>query len=158
MMSARRMIFDPLIRLTGNADGTTVIETAIVAPVLVLMSIGSFEASQMFARSSELQTAAAEASAIALANTPDTAAERDTLKAIIVASTGLSANNVTVTAEYRCGSNTDYVTDSTTCGSSTVSSFVKIYMTDTYTPAWTDFGIGGSVTYRMTRHVMMGQS
>jgi Flp pilus assembly protein TadG len=158
MMSTPRKISSLLTRLSREADGTAVIETAIVAPVLVLMSIGSFEASQMFARSSELQTAAAEASAIALANSPDTTAERTTLKNIIVASTGVEANNVTVTAAYRCGTNSAYVTDSTTCGSSTVSNFVKIYMTDTYTPSWTGFGIGGGVTYRVTRYVMMGQS
>ncbi|MCB2056947.1 MAG: pilus assembly protein, partial [Novosphingobium sp.] len=37
------------------------VETAIVAPVLVLMSMGAFQVSQVVARQTELQGAAAEA-------------------------------------------------------------------------------------------------
>jgi Flp pilus assembly protein TadG len=134
------------------------IETALVAPMLVLMSIGSFEASQMFARESELQTAASEASSIALASKPDTQAKRNTLREIIKTSTGLSNSNVTVDAAYRCGTSTDYVTTDTGCGTEKVSNFVRIHITDTYTPGWTHVGIGGAVTYRVTRYVMLNQT
>ena len=147
-----------IVRLRRETRGTMMIETALVAPMLVLMSIGSFEASQMFARESELQTAASEASAIALASKPDTQAKRNTLRDIIKTSTGLTNSSVTVDAAYRCGTSTAYVITDTGCGTQKVSNFVKIYVTDTYTPAWTHVGIGGAVTYRVTRYVMLNQT
>jgi Flp pilus assembly protein TadG len=158
-MTMPRFSLNALIgRLRRDAQGAMMVETALVAPMLILMSIGSFEASQMFARESELQTAASEASAIALASKPDTQAKRNTLRDIIKTSTGLSNSGVTVTDQYRCGTSTDYVATNTGCGTLTVSNFVKIYITDTYTPGWTQVGIGGPVTYRVTRYVMLNQS
>jgi Flp pilus assembly protein TadG len=145
-------------RLRRDAQGTMMIETALVAPMLVLMSVGSFEASQMFAREAELQTAASEASAIALASKPDTQAKRNTLRDVIKTSTGLTNSNVTVTAMYRCGTSTTYVATDSGCGTQKVSNFVQIYLTDTYTPGWTHVGIGGAVTYRVTRYVMLNQT
>jgi hypothetical protein len=79
------------------------------------------------------------------------------LKNVIVASTGLAAANVSVDAAYRCGITATYVTTNTSCGSDKISNYVKIYMTGTYTPQWTQFGIGGPITYRITRYVMIGQ-
>lgn len=147
-----------LASLRHDTRGTMLIETALVTPVLVLMSIGSFEASQMYARESELQTAASEAAAIALAAPPNDATKRTTLRNILKTSTGLASTGVTVAAEYRCGTSTAYVTSNTTCGTQTVSNFVRINLIDTYTPTWTQIGIGGSVTFRVTRYVMIGQT
>jgi Flp pilus assembly protein TadG len=158
MKMQSRSILNLIRNLHRDTRGAMMIETALVTPMLVLMALGSFDASQMFARESELQTAASEASAVALASKPDTAAKRDTLQDIIVNSTGLPDADVTVAAVYRCGSNTVYVTNSTTCGSMTVSNYVRIYMTGTYTPQWTQFGIGSPVTFRITRYVMMGHA
>ncbi len=158
MMKKFRSILAGIRSLRRDTRGAMMIETALVTPVLVMMALGSFDASRMFARESELQTAASEAAAIALASKPDTAAKRATLRGIIVSSTGLPNAGVTVDEAFRCGSNTAYVTDSATCGSLTISNYVKIYMTGTYTPQWTQFGIGGPVTFRITRYVMMGHS
>lgn len=157
-MKVRQSLSLVACRLQHESRGTMMIETALVAPMLVLMSIGSFEASQMFARESELQTAASEASSIALASKPDTQAKRNTLRDIIKTSTGLSNSGVTVTDMYRCGTDTAYVASTSTCGTQKVSNFVKIYITDTYTPGWTQVGIGGPVTYRVTRYVMLNQT
>ena len=157
-MSERSSLRSILTGLRRDTRGTMLIETALVTPMLVLLSIGSFEASQMFARESELQTAASEASAIALASKPDTDAKRLTIRSIIKSSTGLTNQAVTVVAEYRCGTSTTYVTSNTSCGVQTVSNFVRINLVDTYTPTWTQIGIGGSVTFRVTRYVMIGQS
>ena len=52
-----------LATLLRDTRGAMLIETAIVAPVLVLMSLGAFQVSTMVARQSELQSAVAEASA-----------------------------------------------------------------------------------------------
>ena len=150
-----------LARLTGlrrDQRGTMVIETAIVAPVLVLMSLGAFQVSTMVARQSELDSAAAEGAAIALASPPTTTAKMSTLQQVIVASTGLASNKVTVTAAYRCNSSTAYVTASTSCTSGVISNFVKIYITDTYTPKWVHYGVGSPINYRVTRYVEYSQT
>ena len=151
-------IKDRLAGLCRDERGTMVIETAIVTPVLVLMSLGAFQVSTVVARQSELDSAAAEGAAIAIASPPNTTAKLATLQQVIVASTGLASNKVTVTAAYRCNSSAAYVTTSTSCTSGVISNFVKIYITDTYTPRWVQFGIGSPITYRVTRHVEYSQS
>jgi Flp pilus assembly protein TadG len=156
-MKSKASFLQTIRNLRSDNRGAMMIETALVTPMLVMMALGSFDASRMFAREAELQTAASEAAAIALASKPDTSAKRTTLKNVIVASTGLAAANVSVDAAYRCGITATYVTTNTSCGSDKISNYVKIYMTGTYTPQWTQFGIGGPITYRITRYVMIGQ-
>ena len=157
-MQSWRHSMDRLARLCRDERGTMVIETAIVTPVLVLMSLGAFQVSTVVARQSELDSAAAEGAAIALASPPNTTAKLATLQQVIVASTGLATNKVTVTAAYRCNSSAAYVATSTSCTSGVISNFVKIYITDTYTPRWVQFGIGSPITYRVTRYVEFSQS
>lgn len=147
---------EALCRLIRDQRGTMVIETAIVTPVLVLLSLGAYQVSGMVAKQSELDSAAAEGEAIALAKAPDTAAKRTTLHDILVTSTGLPSGNVVVTAAYRCNAGS-YVTAA--CSSGQVqANFVKIYMTTTYTPTWTQYGIGSPITYRVTRYVQYSQT
>ena len=146
-------------RLRDSCDGAFAVETAIVAPVLLLMSLGAFQISMVIARHTELQSAMAEAESIALATDPDTAAKRTVLQNVIVASTGLSADKVTVSEAYRCDNSDVYVTAATGCVTGTIiSSYIKIRMTDTYTPRWTQFGLGSPITYDQTRYVMYKQA
>ena len=147
-----------LAALARDQRGTTLIETAIVAPVLVLMSLGAFQVSQMVARQTELQSAMAEAAAITMASPPLTADQRTTLKNVIVASTGLDASKVTLTEKWRCGSSPDYVDANTTCLGVKTSSYVLIQMDDTYTPAWTQWGLGQPINFNVDRYVMIKQS
>ena len=158
MMRAMLNPFGLLRRLAADQRGTMVVETAIVTPVLVLLSLGTFQVSQLVARQAELDGAAAEGAAIAIASAPDTAAKRTTLQQVIMTSTGLTSNEVTVSAAFRCNSSASYVTDPASCASGVVSNFVKIYVTDTFTPAWTEFGIGSNITYRVTRYVEFAQA
>lgn len=145
-------------KLRDETDGAMVIETALVAPVLVLLSLGAFQISGIVARQTELQSAASEASAIALAAEPDTTAKRAALEQVIEASTGLAANKVSVSEAFRCGTSTSYVTNANSCnGSNYMSRFVRINMQDTYTPAWTQFGVGSPITFNVTRYVMVKQ-
>ena len=65
--------------LLRDARGSMAIETAIVAPVLAMLSVGGFEVSAMVARQTELQSAASEAEGIALAASPDDAGKLATL-------------------------------------------------------------------------------
>jgi len=155
MMKLRELIS----RLRQDREGAMVIETALVAPVLVLMSLGAYQVSGIVARQSELQSAAAEAGAIALASPPDTISKRAVLKNVVMASSGLPADKVTVSVVYRCDAQTSFSNSATSCGTSGfVSSFVRIQLQDTYTPQWTRFGVGRPITYNVVRYVMIGQA
>ena len=145
-----------LRRLRRDQRGAIAIETAVVAPVLALMSVGAFQVSAMVARQSELQSAAAEAEAIALASPPDTVAERNTLKQIIMASARLDADQVTLVEKFRCNSAANLVDSSGTCATGDeISTFVQITITDTYTPQWTHFGVGEPLDYNLVRTVQV---
>ena len=145
-----------LRRLADDRHGSMAIETAIVAPVLALMSVGAFQVSAMVARQSELQSAVAEAEAIVLAVPPTTQAQIDTVKSVIMASTGLPTSKVTVSKVYRCDSIETYAVSAAECGATAeVSTFLRIYMTDTYTPQWTELGVGEPLVYRVTRTIQL---
>lgn len=136
------------------------IETAIVAPVLALLSVGAFQVSAMVARQNELQSAVAEAEAIALASPPDTAAERDTIRNIVGASVGPATEHpdarVTVAEKFRCNSDVSYVATAGSCPTTAeVSSFVEITITDTYTPMWRELGIGEPFHFNVVRTVQV---
>ena len=55
-----------LQRLLADKRGTMVVETALVAPVLILLAIGGFQLSDLVARQHNLELAAAMAEQIAL--------------------------------------------------------------------------------------------
>ncbi len=144
-------------RLAGAVDGAAAIEAALIAPVMVMLALGSFEISNVIAKRSELQGTMAEASGIALASEPTSEQRRNTVKAIIEESSGLTAEEVTVDAAYRCGSGANYVESATGCGAAKVSSYVKIELNSTYAPLWNEFGIGGPLEQSLTRYVMIKQ-
>lgn len=145
-------------RLQRDQRGAMVVETAIVAPVLVLMSLGAFQVSKLVSRQTELESAASEAAAVALASAPDNAAKRTTLQQVIMTSTNLAASNVSVTEVYRCNATTAYVSALTSCTTGVISKYVKISITDTFTPAWTRFGIGSAINFNVNRYVMYQQA
>ena len=150
--------FPFLAALHRDERGAMLIETAFIAPVLVLMSLGAFQVSQVVARQTELQEAAAEAAGIALAAAPDTASERTVVKNVIVASTGLPAANVAVTEKFRCGTAVTYVDAASSCVGTKVANYVLIQIDDTYTPLWTQFGFGSALTFNIDRYVMVKQT
>ena len=138
-------------------DGAVVIETAIVVPILAIFAFGSFDASMMVARSSELQGAAAEAAAVVLAHRPRTDEERATIEDVVEASTGLSDSNVKLTVQYRCQTQPTLHSDKTPCNlDKLISEFITIEVSDTYVPKWTAFGIGKPVEYKYARRVQVG--
>lgn len=153
-MSARLHQFSR--SLAQDARGAMVIETAIVAPVLLLLALGGFESSRIVARQTELQTAAAEAAAIVRASPPTTEAHRTTVRDVVKTSLGLQDANVTVTEKYRCGDAEAIVTDKTTCGADdAVATYIEVVITDSYVPVWTSFGVGSTVDYRVDRMVFI---
>jgi len=152
----------PLSALLRDNRGTTVIETAIVAPVLVMLSLGAFEASSIVTRQSELQSAAAEAVAIVMAATPETQAQVDEIQAAVENSSGLAPEDVDFTIKMRCGTETTLVDktnlddDTVSCGDEDLQSwFLQISMSDHYTPTWTSFGVGSPLDYHVQRLVQL---
>lgn len=147
-----------LARLRRDERGAMLIETTIVAPVLVLLSLSAFQVSQVVARQTELQNAAAEALGIAMAAPPTTSAQRATLRDVIIDSTGLARNDVTVTEAYRCGAATTYITSADSCTGAKVANYVRIQLSDTYSPIWTQWGIGQDLEFNVDRYVLVKQT
>lgn len=145
-----------LTRIGRNENGSMAIETAFVVPILLILALGGFEVSSMVARQTELQTAAAEAAAVVRATTPETAEQRTTVRDILVASTGLTNEQVTITEVYRCGTTEGYVSTADSCGSGTEYKFIKVDLSDTYAPVWTKFGITSGFDYNISRTVQIG--
>lgn len=145
-----------LHRLLRDERGTALIETAIVAPTLILMSVGGFQVSQVVARQNELNAGADEATAMVQAGWQDSTDQRTALTSAIQASLRLNANQVAIVSKYRCGTSDNYVDDKTTCASGEiVATFLRITLTDQYTPAWTSFGVGSPVNFTVQRTVQV---
>jgi hypothetical protein len=151
----RRSLAGCLATLRRDRRGTMAIETAIVAPMLILLSVGGFEVSAIVTRQSELQSAAAEAVAIVMAATPTNQTEIDQIEAVVEGSTGIPEENVNFELQYRCGT-AARSTDASTCADvNTVSTFIVISMTHSYTPVWTQFGVGEPLEYNIVRTVQV---
>lgn len=145
-----------LRRLLRDSRGAVVIETAVVAPALALMGIGAFQVSQIVARQHEMQTGAADAAAMALAGWSDDDAQVAALKGVIQRTIDLDADQVTIARKYRCGITDDYVDDKATClEGEVVASYLQIDLSDTYTPLWTEFGVGEAVDFKVERTVLI---
>lgn len=147
-----------LDRLGRDSAGTMIIETAIIAPVLILLSLGAYQVSSLVARQGELQSAMGIAEGVALASQPNTDEKRTTLKNIIAASTGLSAANIQVAGAYRCNSGqTVYNAESSCTAGDKVSRYVRIQLTDSFVPAWREFGMGKDITLNLDRYILIEQ-
>ncbi|MGN6495758.1 MAG: TadE/TadG family type IV pilus assembly protein [Tsuneonella sp.] len=148
-----------LSRVLRDRSGTMAIETAIVAPVLATLCLGAFETSRIVSRQEQLQSAASEASQIILAAVNGPGVSSSDLETIIENSLDLAANQVAIADRYRCDTSATLVTTMpappTCAASKPISSYVQLTITDTYTPVWTQFGIGGPINYRIVRMVQV---
>lgn len=147
-----------LARLARCQWGAMAIETAIIAPVLITLTIGGFEVGSIVARQTELQSAAAEAAAVIRASTPETYEDRMAIRNIVRTSAGLENSQVSVVEVYRCGTNTSYVYHISYCSSEDgeVSTYVRLTIADNYQPIWTEFGLGNALTLNLTRTILIG--
>lgn len=145
--------------LRRDARGSVAIETAIVAPVLVLLALGTFDVSQMVSRQDDLQSAAAEAEAIVQASPPKDSAARDTVRDILATTIDPDNSNPNdteaVTETYRCASGA-YQTVMPTCATGEkLSTYINIVLTNTYYPSWTSFGVNQPIQYNVVRTVQI---
>ena len=148
------MFFAPLL---ADQSGAMAIETALVAPLLLVLSLGGVEAGTMIARQSELQSAAAEALNIVLAAPPEDTGDRTAIRNVLMASTGITdASDVAVVEIWRCGTATGFErSNAANCGSSAVSTYIEITLEESYEPTWTAFGIGSAIDYEVVRQVQI---
>jgi hypothetical protein len=147
----------PLLSLVrADPSGAVAIETALVVPVLVLLSLGAFQVSMLVARQNELQSAVAEAATIVLAAKPETPAEIQTIENVLEDTAGLGPEQVSITKVFRCGDDEDHVAASDLCDpEAEVSTFLRILVTDTLTPRWAGIGFGRPIEYRVVRTIQL---
>lgn len=141
-------------RVIRREDGTALIETAVVAPVLIILAIGGFETSAMVARQSELQSSAEQAVEIALAVVPDTQTELDQVKAKLMESSKLPEARVSLQFKYRCSSGA-LGTTLPSCSEDSLNTYIAIHLSDEYQPVWTEWGFGKSFEYHVRRTVQI---
>lgn len=148
-------LFPSLRALAQDIAGSAVIETALVAPALLLMALGGYQVSMMVTRQTELQGAAGVAATIIRASPPSTQSDLNTIRNVIAQQTGLNNNQIGVVEIYRCDTDSNYVTDYSLCGSNPYSSFIQVTLTDTYQPVWTNFGVGSNLSYDVVRTIQI---
>ncbi|WP_144094994.1 TadE/TadG family type IV pilus assembly protein [Croceicoccus sediminis] len=153
-----------------DTTGSTLIETAFVAPALIAMTLGGVEVSSMVARQTEMQSIAANGMEIILAAAPeddaDVARTISELKTYLASASDLTIvetgnqiepGQISVYKRWRCGNNSDrQATEGCANASQTQSEFLVIYMKDTYSPIWTNYGIGDDMTFEVKRSIQIG--
>ena len=153
-----RIVREHFRALREDKRGSMVIETALLAPALAVLSLGIYETSMIGARQHELQSAT-----FAIATNQGAETSTGQLKDILRDSLDLTDNDVTVVTRYRCGTETELRSSSGPCGKGTedkgdddyVSTYIQINVTDTYEPVWTSFGIGQPITFNVDRTVQL---
>jgi hypothetical protein len=148
-------VFPCLAALARDTRGTALIETALLAPALIVMCVGGFEVSAIVARQSELQSTAEQATEIALATNPDTDAELTAIEDVLESTGDLQDAQVTLSYRYRCGASTTVSTVVPTCDEDQLSTYIHITMTDTYVPVWSEWGFGEGLDYEIIRTVQV---
>lgn len=142
--------------LPGDCAGIVAMETALVAPFLILASIGTFEISRMVARQHELQVGATDVEGIVLAVSSGNSTDTTTIKSVLVSSLSLDAANIKVSKVYRCETDETLLDNSSSCPDwDKKSTYVKVELNDTYTPIWRSFGVGGDLQYNFSRTIQI---
>ncbi|BEV00549.1 TadE/TadG family type IV pilus assembly protein [Novosphingobium olei] len=142
--------------LTRSGDGSVVIEFAFLAPLLALLGLGTVDLTRMVARRTALQAALSESTQIVLAATPDNDAKITALKSVLSTTTGVSTANIAISTVYRCGVDTTFVSLPGYCSvTGEIGKYLQISITDTFTPMWTQFGVGAPITSSMQRTIQL---
>lgn len=145
-----------ILKILGDVRGSMAIETAFVAPMLIIMTLGTFEVGTIVARQHELQSAANEAEVIIMATKRGATADIRKIEEILQDSVDLPNSAITVERQYRCGMANGKIKDKGNCPTgSFISDYIAISLTDTYAPTWTAFGIGKPLTFSVNRTVQI---
>ena len=145
-----------IAKLIADIRGSMAIETAFIAPMLMIMTFGIFEVGTVVARQHELQSAANEAEIIIMATNQGATVEVSQLEAIIRNSVDVPDNNITVEREYRCNLNDTKIKIKGNCPTGAfITEYVNLSISDTYEPTWTAFGVGKPITFSVDRSVLI---
>lgn len=154
MMPAR--ILSRLRALGPDRAGGVVVETAIVVPVLALLSLGSFDVSRMVSRQQELQNAISQAEGVILAANMGASTSTTEIRSLLAESLSLREDNVEVKRRYRCDDAKDLVDDPASCNEgAVVSSYINVRLVDYYAPMWRHIGISRPIVYDVSRTVQV---
>ena len=124
--------------LLADIRGTAVIETAVILPVLVMLSLGFVDLTVGFQKKLSIQQYAQSGADLAVASFADPLTDSE-IKTEIAALSGLPTTAITVTRWLECN---NVKTLNTGCLNSAVqkSGYVRIDVTDTYEPILGDIG------------------
>lgn len=141
--------------LHRDIAGSVVVETAIVAPVLVTLGLGAYDASRMVARHSDLQAGSTDVEGIVLAVSGGTATDTTKIKTAPMNSLSLPSNKVSVSKVYRCNAESSLSSTDDCDDNHVTATYVQITLTDSYTPTWVKFGIGSAINYSVVRTIQV---
>lgn len=144
-----------LNKIRRDQRGSMAIETALVAPMLIIMTLGTFEVGTVVARQHELQSAANEAEIIILATNGGATVDTNQIKSIIRESVDLPEDNIVVERRYRCNTSGKVKSKDNCPSGAVISNYVDLSITDRYEPTWTAFGVGKPVTFSVNRSVLI---
>lgn len=143
-----------LSNLTTDCSGTALIETAIIAPVLILLCVGGFEVATMVEKQSRLQSTAELATEIVMVTNPDTEAERVAVESELAGSLS-SSGTIEVNFRYRCGEGAVSDTLPADCEPKQLATYLHVALTDWYEPLWSQWGVGTPFEYDVQRTVQV---
>lgn len=134
------------------------IESVVVAPVLILMALGTFQLGTLVSRQQELQSGASDVTAIILAaaRSQSGGVSSNDIKAVVKASLRLNDDQVTLLQRYRCGTDTTLTDDANSCAAGVQRyDYVVLQLTDTVTPTWAKYGMGSPFTFTVNRTIQI---
>lgn len=156
-MAMRQTLHRVLARLAEDDRGAAIVETAIIAPVLALLALGSYDMSRMIARQHDLQGGASDVEGIILAVSTGPGTNVQKIENVLKQSLDLTnSGSVTVVKRFRCGVADTLVSAASKCDKhDSIATYVEVTLTETYRPTWTKFGIGGDLNYNFTRTIQI---
>lgn len=147
------MLRGQIARLRTDERGLAAAEFGVVVPVLLFLTAGVADVSQMVARTIDLQQAAVQTAGLAMAQPqPNDVAELNTIAA---QAAGLPAASVLVAASLTCDGVAQVKADGSCPTGQQQARYVLITFNASYVPSWRHFGISATVPIRVSRQVRM---
>lgn len=147
-----------LVRLLADIRrheaGVAAIEFCLTLPVLLALTLGVYDVSQLVARRLDFQQALTEAAGLAIAQ-PAQAINHEYLKSVVATAAKVPASAVTVASELRCD---DVVTTTMICpqNGDERALYVRMSINASYVPTWSHFSIDRPIAMAITRVVRIG--
>lgn len=141
-------------RLSFETRGTSLIELAIVAPVLAGLLLGMVDGSLLVQRRIELQEVAAQLANIAASKAPTTSTITD-LTAVASSMAGIPQNQVTLTLGIRCNNGSIKALDATCNAGEQHSTIMTIRLQDEFGPDSGSVGFLHDISLDVSREVQV---